>query len=86
MSDILVNFNKIDELKNNKAGIGRTIKQLKILYENNDIDINSFTELFEKYSIKLETIESAIRNIKTPPEIKKKQHTLKTPLIKSTVR
>jgi len=86
MSDILVNFNKIDELKNNKAGIGRTIKQLKILYENNDIDINSFTELFEKYSIKLETIESAIRNIKTPPTIKKKQNTLKTPLIKSTIR
>ncbi len=85
MSDILVNFNKIEELKNTKAGIGRTIKQLKLLYENNDIDINSFTELFEKYSIKLESIESAIRNIRTPA-IKKKQNTLKTPLIKSTVR
>jgi len=85
MSDILVNYNKIEELKNNKAGIGRTIKQLKILYENNDIDINNFTELFEKYSIKLEVIESAIRNIRTPG-IKKKQNTLKTPLIKSTVR
>jgi hypothetical protein len=84
MSDVLVNFNKIDELKNSKAGIGRTIKQLKILYENNDIDINSFTELFEKYSIKLETIESAIQNLKTP-EVKKGQSKLKTPLIKSTV-
>jgi len=69
MADVLVNFTKIEELKNNKAGIGRTIKQLKILYENNDIDINSFTELFEKYSIKLETmnklksplIESTVR-------------------------
>jgi archaellum component FlaC len=81
----LVNFNKIDELKNTKAGIGRTIKQLKILYENNDIDINSFTELFEKYSIKLETIESAIRNLK-PPENKKEQKKLKPPLIQSTVR
>ena len=85
MADVLVNFNKIEELKNSKAGIGRTIKQLKFLYENSDIDINSFTELFEKYSIKLETIESAIQNIRTPT-IKKKQTTLKTPLIKSTVR
>jgi hypothetical protein len=85
MSDILVNFNKIDELKNSKAGIGRTIKQLKILYENNDIDINSFTELFEKYSIKLETIESAIRNIRTP-ENEKERNKLKPPLIESTVR
>lgn len=85
MSDVLVNFNRIDELKNSKAGIGRTIKQLKILYENNDIDINSFTELFEKYSIKLEAIESAIQNLK-PPENKKAQYKLKSPLIKSTVR
>ena len=85
MSDVLVNFDKIDELKNTKAGIGRTIKQLKILYENNDIDINSFTELFEKYSIKLETIEKAIRNLK-PPENKKEQNKLKPPLIQSTVR
>jgi len=85
MADVLVNFNRIDELKNNKAGIGRTIKQLKILYENNDIDINSFTELFEKYSIKLEAIESAIRNLK-PPENIKEQNKLKSPLIKSTVR
>ncbi len=85
MADVLVNFNKIEDLKNNKAGIGRTIKQLKILYENNDIDINSFTELFEKYSIKLETIESAIQNIRRP-ENKKGQNKLKSQLIESTVR
>ncbi|NVM46400.1 MAG: hypothetical protein HWN79_15935 [Candidatus Lokiarchaeota archaeon] len=85
MADVLVNFNKIEELKNNKAGIGRTIKQLKILYENNDIDINSFTELFEKYSIKLETIESAIENLRTPAN-KKTQNKIKSPLIESTVR
>ena len=64
MSDVLINMDKIDELKNKKAGIGRTMKQLKILYDNTDIDINSFTELYEKYSIKLETIENAIRNLK----------------------
>ncbi|MFX0009807.1 MAG: helix-hairpin-helix domain-containing protein [Candidatus Hermodarchaeota archaeon] len=85
MSDVLVNFNKIEELKNNKAGIGRTIKQLKILYENNDIDINSFTELFEKYSIKLETIEAAIQNLRGP-ETKKQTGKLKAPLIESTAR
>lgn len=85
MSDVLVNFNKIEELKNNKAGIGRTIKQLKILYENNDIDINSFTELFEKYSIKLETIEAAIQNLRGPVT-KKQTDKLKAPLIGSTAR
>ncbi|MFW9971704.1 MAG: hypothetical protein ACFFDF_16030, partial [Candidatus Odinarchaeota archaeon] len=66
MSDVMMNFNKIEELQNSKAGIGRTLKQLKILYDNNDIDINSFTELYEKYSIKMETIENAIRNLKNP--------------------
>ena len=85
MADVLVNFNKIEDLKNSKAGIGRTIKQLKILYENSDIDINSFTELFEKYSIKLETIESAIQNLRTP-ENRKERNKLKPPLIESTVR
>ncbi|MFX0007688.1 MAG: helix-hairpin-helix domain-containing protein [Promethearchaeota archaeon] len=66
MSDVLIDYNKIQELQNNKAGIGRTLKQLKVLYENNDIDINSFTELYEKYSIKLESLESAIQNLKNP--------------------
>ncbi|MHA1477102.1 MAG: helix-hairpin-helix domain-containing protein, partial [Promethearchaeota archaeon] len=85
MADVLVNFNKIEELNNNKAGVGRTIKQLKILYENNDIDINSFTELFEKYSIKLETIENAIRNIRAPAK-RKERNKLKSSLIESTIR
>ncbi|MHA1987909.1 MAG: helix-hairpin-helix domain-containing protein, partial [Promethearchaeota archaeon] len=66
MSDVLINYDKVDELKNSKAGIGRTLKQLKILYDNNDIDINNFTELYEKYSIKLEAIEYAIQNLKNP--------------------
>jgi hypothetical protein len=66
ISEVSANYDKIEELRNNKAGIGRTLKQLKILYENNDIDVNSFTELFEKYSIKLEAIEKAIQNLKKP--------------------
>jgi hypothetical protein len=76
MSDVLINFDKIDELQNNKAGIGRTLKQLKILYDNNDIDINNFTELYEKYSIKLKAIENAIKNLKNPenkPKVRKEQ-------------
>ena len=87
MSDVLVNFNKIEELKNSKAGIGRTLKQLKILYENNDIDINSFTELFEKYSIKLESIENAIQNLKNPNgNIQVNKKTNKPQLVKSAIR
>jgi hypothetical protein len=70
MSDVLVSMNKIEELKNTKAGVGRTLKQLQILYDNNDIDVNSFTELFEKYSIKFETIEKTIQNLKNPSRIK----------------
>ncbi|MFX1377282.1 MAG: helix-hairpin-helix domain-containing protein [Promethearchaeota archaeon] len=66
MSEVMINPNKIQELQNSKAGIGRTLKQLQILYENNDIDINSFSELYEKYSIKLESIEAAIRNLRDP--------------------
>ena len=82
MSEIAIDSNKIEELRNSKAGIGRTLKQLKILYDNNDIDINSFTELFEKYSIKLEGIESAIQNLKSPPtkskESEEQKHILKS--------
>ncbi|MEJ2295341.1 MAG: helix-hairpin-helix domain-containing protein [Candidatus Lokiarchaeota archaeon] len=70
MSDVLVNIDKAQELRNTKAGVGRTLKQLQILYDNNDIDVNSFTELFEKYSIKLETIANAIQNLKNPSSFK----------------
>jgi hypothetical protein len=64
ISEVSGNDNKIQELMNTKAGVGRTLKQLKILYQNNDIDVNSFTELYEKYSIKLEAIDSAINSLK----------------------
>ena len=52
-------------LKNQKAGIGRTIKQIRILYENGDIDINKFTELFEKYSTRIIEIEEKISQLKS---------------------
>jgi hypothetical protein len=56
-------LSKIEKLNNKKAGIGRTIKELKTLYKNNDIDINKFTALLEKYSTKFNMIESAINKL-----------------------
>jgi hypothetical protein len=51
------------ELSSKKAGIGRIIKELKILFDNNDIDIDKFIELMEKYSSKMGTIEQAIEEL-----------------------
>jgi len=66
LSEISVDYNKIEELQNRKAGIGRTLKQLRVLYDNNDIDVSEFTHLFEKYSTKLVTIENVIEKLKNP--------------------
>ncbi|MFX1356202.1 MAG: hypothetical protein ACFFA8_02875 [Promethearchaeota archaeon] len=57
--------NELNTLINQKSGIGRTMKQLKFLYQNGDIDINTFTELFEKYSTKEKDIEARIEELKT---------------------
>ena len=54
---------KKEELLSQKTALGRTIKELKSLYDNNDIDINSYTELFEKYNTKLNLIEFEIENL-----------------------
>ncbi len=66
LSEISVDYNKMEELQNKRAGIGRTLKQLRVLYDNNDIDISEFTHLFEKYSTKLVTIENVIEKLKNP--------------------
>ncbi len=66
LSEISVDYNKIEELQNRKAGIGRTLTQLRVLYDNNDIDVSEFTHLFEKYSTKLVTIENVIEKLKNP--------------------
>ena len=66
LSEISVDYNKMEELQNKKAGIGRTLKQLKVLYDNNDIDVSEFTYLFEKYSTKLVTIENVIDKVRNP--------------------
>ncbi|MBY9009392.1 MAG: hypothetical protein KGD74_05970 [Candidatus Lokiarchaeota archaeon] len=66
LSEISVDYNKMEELQNKKAGIGRTLKQLRVLYDNNDIDISEFTHLFEKYSTKIVTIENVIEKLQNP--------------------
>jgi hypothetical protein len=58
--------NKKKELLIKKAGIGRTIKQLKVLFESNDLDINKFVELMEKYKTKIVKIEHALENLDNP--------------------
>ena len=80
-----VRQNKLERLKNKKAGIGRTIKELKALYENDDIDITKFSELLEKYSVKLKMMESSILKLEkiykeTEPSKKKRKEPAKKPL------
>jgi len=53
-------YSKKEKLIDQKAGVIRTINELKLLKENNEIDIDKFAELMEKYSTKLKMIESAI--------------------------
>ena len=74
--DLDSRHSKIEKLFNKKAGIGRTIKQLKFLYDKNDIDINIFFELLEKYEIKLEMVESTLEKLKEadkPRQVDKKR-------------
>jgi len=69
--------NKVDEVEQLKIDIStikRTIKELKHLYNNNDIDINKFTELIEKYTHKLKTAESDLKKLRDKREKKKIKH------------
>ncbi|MFX1258244.1 MAG: helix-hairpin-helix domain-containing protein [Promethearchaeota archaeon] len=81
--EVKLKFSKKQDLIDKKAGIGRTIKELKELYNNNDIDLDKFVELLEKYSIKLETIESAIEELNNLK--KKKSNGDKKPSVKKPV-
>jgi hypothetical protein len=54
---------KREELLSKKTAIGRTIKELKSLYDDNDIDITKYTELYEKYMNKLNDIELEIQKL-----------------------
>ncbi|MFX1349066.1 MAG: helix-hairpin-helix domain-containing protein [Promethearchaeota archaeon] len=54
---------KKEALLSKKTAIGRTIRELRSLYDNNDININKYAELYEKYTFKLNEIELKIQKI-----------------------
>ncbi|MFX1568437.1 MAG: hypothetical protein ACFFCV_08720 [Promethearchaeota archaeon] len=56
-------YSRKEQLIDKKAGVVRTINELKLLKENNEIEIEKFAELMEKYSTKLKMIDSAIEKI-----------------------
>jgi len=56
-------YSKKEKLIDKKAGVVRTINELKLLKENKEIDVDKFAELMEKYSTKLEMIDSAIEKL-----------------------
>ncbi|MFX1267552.1 MAG: hypothetical protein ACFFAK_06290, partial [Promethearchaeota archaeon] len=56
-------YSKREKLNDKKAGIIRTINELKSLRENNEIDIEKFAEIMEKYSTKLKMIDTAIEKL-----------------------
>ena len=56
-------YSKRERLMDKKAGIVRTINELKLLKENKEIDIDKFAELLEKYAVKLNMIDTAIEKL-----------------------
>ncbi|MHA1458116.1 MAG: hypothetical protein ACTSQR_00470 [Promethearchaeota archaeon] len=56
-------YSKRERLIDKKAGVVRTINELKLLNENKEIDIEKFAELLEKYSTKLKMIDTAIEKL-----------------------
>jgi hypothetical protein len=56
-------YSKKEKLIDQKAGVVRTINELKLLKENNEIEVEKFAELMEKYSTKLKMIESAVEKL-----------------------
>ena len=61
--DEKIPYSKKEKLIDQKAGVVRTINELKVLKENNEINVDKFAELMEKYSIKLKMIDSAIEKL-----------------------
>jgi hypothetical protein len=56
-------YSKKEKLIDNKAGLVRTINELKALRESNEIPVEKFAELMEKYSVKLQMIETAMEKL-----------------------
>lgn len=61
--DEKIPYSKKEKLIDKKAGVVRTINELKLLQENSEIDMDKFAELMEKYSTKLKMIDSAIEKL-----------------------
>ena len=78
-TDTKFRINEFESLRNEKAAIGRVIKQLQFLYDNRDIDITTFSELFEKYSKKDKIVEDAMQ------KIKKAHKSSKVPVINQSI-
>ncbi|MFX0077426.1 MAG: hypothetical protein ACFE96_18440 [Candidatus Hermodarchaeota archaeon] len=56
-------YSKREKLIDKKAGIVRTINELKVLKENKELDVEKYAELMEKYSTRLKMIETAIEKL-----------------------
>ncbi|GAH30223.1 unnamed protein product, partial [marine sediment metagenome] len=56
-------YSKRERLIDKKAGIVRTISELKVLKDNNEIEVEKFAELMEKYSTKLKMCDTALEKL-----------------------
>ena len=56
-------YSKKEKLLDKKAGIIRTINELKILKNSKEIVVEKFAELMERYSTKLKMIETALEKL-----------------------
>ncbi|TFF86660.1 MAG: hypothetical protein EU517_00205 [Promethearchaeota archaeon] len=56
-------YSKKEKLIDKKAGIIRTLNELKQLKESDEIEADKFAELLEKYSTKLKMVETALEKL-----------------------
>jgi len=56
-------YSKKEKMIDKRAGVVRTVNELKLLRENNEIDVEKFAELMEKYSTKLQMIDTALEKL-----------------------
>ena len=61
-------MNKRRELLNKKATAGRIIKELNVLFENDEIEVDKYTELLEKYTLKYKMLDSILYKFDNVPE------------------
>ena len=56
-------YSKRERLIDKKAGIVRTINELKLLKDNKEIEVEKFAELMEKYSTKMKMCDTALEKL-----------------------